>query len=624
MILQRMIPVGLMAFLPANMLAFEGEVFCENEGDPSTEVTERWSDADLQNGLLFKVRRDLAVCGGFSPLAPGFPGDGMCLTPSGSQAQEDLPFHAEPYKGSQCLGDRGGAGRVRAPVTGHVLVPDGDLDFLCRMAWMTRTPSRPSSQRRSGTANGGPFVLGLTDVYVDTTTGLIEEADIALNAKSESTPGVPDHSFLEFNEDYAIWLGSTPGFSWVGPAYAYVDLLGVLTHELGHALGLGHSLVDSIQLPSSVSGLGMQDEPGSLFPTMFPYAQPEELFVEVHSLFGGGHCCTPPFTTQCVESFDVPGGFLGRSASTLELDDLVSLGALYSAPGSSFETELGTIRGIVQLDGTLQPGVHVVAVDVLDASKNRVGVLSKSGGAYEIPGLPPSTYYLFAEPVNQAPRLPEAFFDNLVVPNYVSQIPGFLGCATSALDFGVDYWDDTNEVDLGPVQPEPGQIATPVVVGAGTEEVRNFLLHSAAPNTMTICQDDDCTESPRGVILQVDNSEDPRFRIYIDAPEEDWPVLLYIGVDRGTFLPFQGQLFEVPTSGEILALNCVVGSTFPVNGFCYQDGQHRVVEADVELFDGPSQYKAAFRNFFAQAVVFKPGEGLQYMTNVVSLWVPNT
>ena len=120
------------------------------------------------------------------------------------------------------------------------------------------------------------------------------------------------------------------------------DLQSVLTHELGHSLGAGHS--------------------GLLAATMFQSTKPNSSL-----------------------------------AARLTADDAAFATSLYPEPGVL--AQFGQITGSLQsIGGVPIFGGLVVAVD--PTSGVAVGNISLLDGAFAIPALPPGTYYLYAEPAD--------------------------------------------------------------------------------------------------------------------------------------------------------------------------------------------------------------------------------
>lgn len=126
------------------------------------------------------------------------------------------------------------------------------------------------------------------------------------------------------------------------------DLQTVLTHEIGHFLGLDHSAVVKA--------------------TMFPYAPPME--------------------------------------RTLGSDDVAAISMLY--PKSNPDMETGSISGRVTMtDGSAVFGAHVFADSATNTPgypgavrKTPIGTLTMPDGSYEIQGVPPDRYAIAAEPLD--------------------------------------------------------------------------------------------------------------------------------------------------------------------------------------------------------------------------------
>ncbi len=144
---------------------------------------------------------------------------------------------------------------------------------------------------------------------------VFEESDIAFN---------PNHDFST--------SGETDKF----------DIQSVLTHEVGHMLGLDHS-----GLVSSVMG---------------PFAA----VTQVHQ-------------------------------RVLQYDDIAGVSEIY--PQASNAETVGSIEGRVQANGVGVFGAHVVAMD--DTGTTLVGTLARPDGNYSLTFLPEGTYRVYAEPFDR-------------------------------------------------------------------------------------------------------------------------------------------------------------------------------------------------------------------------------
>lgn len=143
-----------------------------------------------------------------------------------------------------------------------------------------------------------------------------------------------------FFDEADIAFNTSLAFSTSGEEGRY-DIQSVLTHEIGHFLGLDHSA-----LLSSV---------------MVPFGVPAQL-----------------------------------DQRTLSYDDIAGVTEIYPNPSSTAPT--GQIQGVIR-DGTSGVfGAHVVAVS--QDGTPLVATLSRSDGSYRIPFLPPGDYRVYAEPLD--------------------------------------------------------------------------------------------------------------------------------------------------------------------------------------------------------------------------------
>ncbi|MGE0712382.1 MAG: carboxypeptidase regulatory-like domain-containing protein [Planctomycetota bacterium] len=171
---------------------------------------------------------------------------------------------------------------------------------------------------QSGLFPAGSGLIAMTPVDFDPRTGRILDADVIVDGRQR--------------------------FSTRGATDAY-DLQAVLTHELGHLLGLDHS----------------------------------------------------PLGGQTMSPVPLRGGDGGQAS--LAPDELAALRALY--PGAS---ATGALSGVVRRgDGSPVIGAHVVAED--ERGQPASSTLSDAAGGFSLAGLPPGDYVVYAEPLLDASQL---------------------------------------------------------------------------------------------------------------------------------------------------------------------------------------------------------------------------
>lgn len=184
--------------------------------------------------------------------------------------------------------------------------------------------------------------LGVTTFTVDRTTGALVEADIFLN------------SFFD-------WSTSAGGEA------NRFDVQSILTHEIGHLLGLGHSLLGETELRPA-GGRRVIGKRSVMFPIAYAV-----------------------------------GTTLDRA---LQDDDRAGLSTTYPTP--QFLHDKGSLAGHVTLDGAGIFGAHVVAFNT--KTQEMVGGFSLSAsGQFAIDGLTPGVYILRVEPIDDADL--SSFFD---------------------------------------------------------------------------------------------------------------------------------------------------------------------------------------------------------------------
>src|SRR5579863_2682262 len=94
----------------------------------------------------------------------------------------------------------------------------------------------------------------------------------------------------------------------------------------------------------------------------------------------------------------------------LSPDDIAGISLLYPTP--SYLQNVGTITGTVAVGGT---GVNMANVVALSANGVAISALTNPDGRYQIQGVPPGQYYIYASPL-PPPRAGETYPDNIFPP----------------------------------------------------------------------------------------------------------------------------------------------------------------------------------------------------------------
>ena len=144
------------------------------------------------------------------------------------------------------------------------------------------------------------------------------------------------------------------------------EAVAVITHELGHCLGLAHA--------ASMSATGRRRQ---------------ELFRSEEQ----------PTTYEHPFDPSMSYGIARTERPFISADDIVAASLLRPAPG--WRAGTGEISGSLRAGGEPAPWVHIWALPVGgdDPLWNRVGAFSDENGEFVIEGLAPGEYFLWAHPV---------------------------------------------------------------------------------------------------------------------------------------------------------------------------------------------------------------------------------
>ncbi len=217
--------------------------------------------------------------------------------------------------------------------------------------------TRGPNSTSAGTQNDGVFQIYWLENSTTTPDGINLAGAFAVTAQLIITGGPRTSEIIDVS---TVFNGNEYRWATDGRADA-IDVQEIATHEFGHSIGLAHSPIG-----------------GS---TMFPRT--------------------------------APGRIQSRTLST---DDMIAASIAYPAAG--FGSSTGTLRGNVRDGG----GSNIFGAHVVATNANGVvvtGALSQPDGSYNIQGLPPGSYTVYAEPLDPTGN---AFFSRVDLNSFYGSI----------------------------------------------------------------------------------------------------------------------------------------------------------------------------------------------------------
>ncbi|MDB5038490.1 MAG: hypothetical protein JWQ35_2018 [Bacteriovoracaceae bacterium] len=243
-----------------------------------------------------------------------------------------------------------------------------------------------------------PGVLALTS-----TTTIAENGKLVITNGNIVVSNDPQIKYLT----HACDTAGTPSSSCTASG-AVVTFLGIITHEMGHLIGVSHSMIND---DNAADGINTR---ATMFPSVSDLAD-------------------------------------SRAGESLELDDQLARQNIY--PDTNFPANTGgTIAGSVfRFPGIGQRGAHVAVFDlnlnrtITGTFTSMTGTEANPDGAFSIKGIPFDTdFALFVEPVDRSANGLSTYFSNFnqAIENALNgEVAGFL-------NFKIEAYPDVSIPDV--------------------------------------------------------------------------------------------------------------------------------------------------------------------------------
>ena len=313
----------------------------------------------------------------------------------------------------------------------------------------------------------------------------------------------------------------------------------------------------------------------------------------------------------------------GRSARSLELDDVFASARAYSTDG--YDRLTGSIAGKVTRLVNNMPenvvGAHVAAYRTDRPERIRVGILTDENGEYRIDGLPSGSYLVYAEPVIQG--IPDfSYFYSWVVPNFIwpfmyadmfgNQLFGCVGPNETVI-FSREHWNLAESYDpsidfqahADPITVQQGKLAANVDFEVSSVEA---FLGVGVDRQPGLFQKD--PSSSRGIRVEPENGSYLDLELAVGFPWQthaDLPVSIYFGYAYDVRF-WDAQLLEIDVAS---------GGPPPIHQHLDAAGDFRWIL--------PVSAGMVRRNLFMQAVVWtdETHTTVDRITNPANVWTIN-
>jgi hypothetical protein len=228
--------------------------------------------------------------------------------------------------------------------------------------------------------------------------------------RTDSAPGID----VQFSQDIP------PGLIAVG---APVTVAGLTNSPNGPFVPITRSL---LLLPSDFTAV----------PVYGPMSSYSEAFVvtlvhEFGHTLGLQHTLTSGVMSTLVTS-------ASSRATPLGADDVAAISLLYPAAG--YLSSVGSISGRVTLNGA---GLNLASVVAISPSNPAVSTLTNPDGTYQINGIPPGQYFVYAHPLPPA-AYGEGTPDNIVYPRDITRDPNGVQIPPNYTAFAAQFYSGPN------------------------------------------------------------------------------------------------------------------------------------------------------------------------------------